>query len=197
MPASRRRRINSTDAVARPSFSDEDPADALEAELARLRESERMFRFSAQLSGSLVWSADSKGRLTRLDYPWIALTGMPEAAGLGTGWFDVVHPDDVARTRRTWREAVRDGTMFDQTFRARIADGTYRTCRSRAAAIRAEDGAIRCWYGTTEDIEDELQAEQARLRAEENLRQSEDMHRLTLEMSQQIAWTTEADGAGL
>ena len=29
------------------------------------------------------------------------------------------------------------------------------------------------------------------------MRESEEMHRITLEMSQQIAWTAEADGSGL
>ena len=32
---------------------------------------------------------------------------------------------------------------------------------------------------------------------DERLRQSEEMHRLTLELTQQIVWTTEADGSGL
>jgi len=69
--------------------------------------------------------------------------------------------------------------------------------RSRAAPVRAEDGSISGWCGTTEDIEDELRAELARRAAEERLRESEEMHRYTLEMSQQIAWTAAPDGGGL
>ena len=92
---------------------------------------------------------------------------------------------------------VRTETVFEATFRARIADGSYRMARSRAAPIRNGKGRIRCWYGVTEDIEEEIRTEAARRGAEERLRESEEMYRNTLEMSQQIAWTTEADGSGL
>ncbi len=183
--------------MARPSVPPEDRVAALEAELAQLRESERMYRFSAELGARLVWAADPDGALCRIGTPWTAVTGVPEQGALGEGWLEVVHPDDFARTRKAWRQSVRSGRPFDATFRARIADGSYRVARSRASPIRNGDGAIRCWYGTTEDIEEELHAEAARRGAEERLRESEEMHRLTLEMSQQIAWTTKADGSGL
>jgi len=183
--------------VARPSAPGVDRVAGLEAELARLRESERMYRFSAQLSARLVWAADPEGRLTFLDHPFAALTGMSETEGLAAGWFGVVHPDDRESTEKLWRHSLETGETYFADFRVRRADGSYRMTRSRASAVRGEDGGIRRWYGTTEDIQDELDTEAARREAEERLRQSEDMHRLTLEMSQQIAWTTEADGSGL
>ena len=169
----------------------------LEAELARLRESERMYRFSAELGARLVWTADAQGNLTFLDYPFLALTGMTEKEGLEAGWFGVVHPDDREPTAKLWQHAVRTGKSYFAEFRIRRADGSYRMMRSRGQAVRGEDGSIRRWYGTTEDIEDEFRAEQARREAEERLRDSEELHRITLEMSQQIAWTAEADGSGL
>ena len=42
--------------MARQSSPSADRIAALEAELARLRESERMYRFSAELSARLVWA---------------------------------------------------------------------------------------------------------------------------------------------
>lgn len=181
----------------RPSAPPEDRIAALEAELERLRESERMYRFSAELGARLVWAADPAGALRSIGSPWSKVTGVTEQGAFGEGWLDIVHPDDFVRTRDAWREAVRTGGLFDATFRARIADGSYRVARSRASPIQGGDGAIRCWYGVTEDIEEEVRAEEARRGAEERLRESEEMHRYTLEMSQQIAWTTEADGSGL
>lgn len=169
----------------------------LEAELARLRESERMYRFSAELSARLVWAADPQGNLTFLDYPFLALTGMTEQEGLATGWFGVLHPEDREPTATLWREALRTGEPYLADFRVRGADGSFRMVRSRGQAARGEDGSIRRWYGTTEDIEDEIRAEEARRAAVERLRESEELHRITLEMSQQIAWTAEADGSGL
>lgn len=181
-----------------PRFSP--PADrvaALEAELGRLRESERMYRFSAQLSGRLVWAANAEGEVTVMSQPYGAVTGVSEQRALGDGWLQVIHPDDRARANGLWRQAVTAGTDYAAEFRARNADGVYRMMRSRAAPVRTDDRSIRLWCGTTQDVEEEHVAEDARREAEERLRESEEMHRHTLEMSQQIAWTAEADGSGL
>jgi PAS domain S-box-containing protein len=183
--------------VTRPSSPSAERVAALEAELARLRDKERMYRFSAELSARLVWSADPTGKLTFLDYPFVALTGMAQDGGLDAGWYGVVHPDDRAETMALWQQSIATGAAYLADFRVRRADGTYRLTRSRAVAVRDDKDAIRCWYGTTEDIEDEIRTEEARREAVERLRESEDMHRHTLEMSQQIAWTAEGDGSGL
>ncbi|HYD13133.1 MAG TPA: PAS domain-containing protein [Allosphingosinicella sp.] len=169
----------------------------LENELARLRESERMYRHSAALAGRLVWLADAAGNMLFLDNPFVVLTGMSAGHGLGYGWLGVVHPDDRARVRAQWEGCVETGEFYAAEFRVLRADGEYRRTRSRAVADRGQDGTIRRWYGTTEDIEEEARSEDARRAAEEALRESELMYRNTLEMSQQIAWTAEADGTGL
>ncbi|MEA3013378.1 MAG: two-component system, LuxR family, sensor kinase FixL [Sphingomonadales bacterium] len=169
----------------------------LEAELARLRESERMYRSSAELAAHLVWAADPDGTMVFLDYPFVALTGMSAEEGLATGWYGVLHPDDREPTRLRWRHSLETGEPYLAEYRIRRTDGSYRMTRSRGVAVRGEDGAIRRWYGTTEDIEDEVRTEEARREAVERLRESEQLHRITLEMSQQIAWTAEADGGGL
>ena len=169
----------------------------LEAELDRLRESERMYRFSAELAARLVWAADAEGRMLFLDYPFVALTGMNAEEALSAGWYGVLHPDDREPTSARWRHSLDTGEAYLADFRIRRADGTYRMTRSRGMAVRGDDGAIRCWYGTTEDIDDEIRGEAARREAVQRLRESEQMHRITLEMSQQIAWTADADGGGL
>ncbi len=169
----------------------------LEAELARLRESERRYRFSAALAGRLVWVADTDGNMLFLDNPFLVLTGMRAEQGLGSGWLGVLHPDDREPTRKHWARSVETGEFYAAEFRVLRADGEYRRTRSRAVAARGEDGAIQCWYGTTEDIEEEARTEEARHAAEAALRESERLYRNTLEVSQQIAWTAEADGSGL
>ena len=169
----------------------------LEADLVRLRESERRYRFSASLAGRLVWVADVDGNMLFLDKPFLVLTGMSPQDGLGVGWLDVIHPDDREPTRQYWLHCVATAEFYAAEFRVLGVAGEYRRTRSRAIAARDEDGAVRCWYGTTEDIEEEARSEDARRAAEEALRESEQLHRNTLVMSQQIAWTAEADGSGL
>jgi len=167
--------------VARRSSPPAAGIAALEAELARLRDSERMYRFSAQLSARLVWAANSEGRLTFLDYPFVALTGMSQQAGLDSGWYGVVHPDDRESTEALWRHSLSTGETYLADFRVRRADGAWRMTRSRAIAVRGEDGAVRCWYGTTEDVHDQEQAERAR-------RDVETRYRLAVQATDDAVW---------
>ncbi|HTU12043.1 MAG TPA: PAS domain-containing protein [Allosphingosinicella sp.] len=169
----------------------------LRAEKARLRESERMYRFSAALAARLVWVADADGNMLFLDNPFFVLTGMSAEQGLGAGWFGALHPEDRAPTMERWARSIETGETYSAEFRVLRVDGEYRRTRSRAVADRDEKGAIRRWYGTTEDVEEQARREEARRAAEEALRESERMYRNTLEMSQQIAWTAEADGSGV
>ena len=171
--------------------------ERLEQELARLRESEKLYRTSAEIGGRLVWAADSAGRITTMPKPFFAVTGMTEQEARGDGWLDVVHPDERERVARTWRDAVKAGTLFDAEFRTRIADGSYRLVRSRAIPLSEPDRSIRGWFGTTEDIEEERIVEEARRAAEARLRESEEIHRVTLDLTQQIVWAVEPDGTGL
>lgn len=171
--------------------------ERLEQELARLRENEKMYRAAAEVDGRIVWMADSDGAVIVLGKPFSAITGMGEADALGDGWLSVIHPDEREQVRARWRESVATGRLFEARFRTRLANGSYRTMRSRAAPFRGSGQQRPAWYGTTQDIEEEVAAERARREAVERLRESEEMHRVTLELTQQIVWTVEPDGTGL
>ena len=167
---------------------------AMEAELARLRASELMYRAAAELSGRLVWAADADGAVTAMFTPFAAVTGIGEEKALGEGWLKVVHPDEREAVRGIWRESVRTGHPYEAEFRARRADGSYRLMRSRARPLRDAEDRITGWAGATQDIEEERLAEEARRDAEERLRESEEVHRYTLELSRQIVFTAATDG---
>ena len=171
--------------------------ERLGQELARLRENEKMYRAAAEVDGRIVWMADSDGAVTLLGKPFAAITGMAEGDALGNGWLSVIHPDEREQVRLRWRESVATGKPFEAQFRTRVAGGSYRTMRSRAAPFSGSGQQRPAWYGTTQDIEEEVAAERARREAVERLRESEEMHRVTLELTQQIVWTVEPDGSGL
>jgi len=136
---------------------------ALEEELARLRESEKMYRMAAELSGRLVWSADEKGALRVMREPFSSVTGLGADEALGEGWLDIVHPGDRARVSAAWRASIESGEPYDVEFRARSGGG-YRMMRSRAVPVCA-DGRVVGWSGTTQDVEEESAAELARREA--------------------------------
>jgi PAS domain S-box-containing protein len=180
--------------VEGPASGTADRIAALEAEVAELRASETMYRAATELSGRLVWAADAQGALTTMLAPFSAVTGIGEDKALGEGWLNVVHPDERAEVGRLWREAVRGGHLYQAEFRARRSDGSYRMMRSRAIPLRDARERILGWSGTTEDVEEERIAELARRDAEERLRESEELHRYTLELSRQILFTAAPDG---
>ncbi|WP_445505360.1 putative bifunctional diguanylate cyclase/phosphodiesterase, partial [Microvirga sp. G4-2] len=71
-----------------------------------------------------------------------------------------LHPDDWALAQQRWMQSVSSGEAFDLDYRVRLADGSYRWFRARAAARRAEDGSVVRWYGTLEDIHDRRLAQE-------------------------------------
>ncbi len=121
---------------------------------AALRESEEHHRYSVELNPQISWTADPQGNLLDVSSRWHDRTGMRVEDALGSGWSRALHPEDVSLSVSRWSRAVATGEDVDMDYRLRMADGTYRWFRSRAAARRAEDGTVIRWYGAVEDIHD-------------------------------------------
>ena len=165
----------------------------LSRELEELRDREEMYRSSAKLSGRLVWCADAEGRLVTISPLFESLTGVDPK----DGWPKVAHPDDRPEVRARWEHSVRTGEPYRVEFRSLMKSGAPRRVLSRAVPVRDEQGRILRWHGSTEDIEDEWQAQCARREALTRLRESEELHRFTVELTRQIVWSVEPDGSGL
>jgi diguanylate cyclase (GGDEF)-like protein/PAS domain S-box-containing protein len=121
---------------------------------AALRESEEHHRHSVELNPQISWTADPQGNLLDVSSRWHDRTGMSVNDALGFGWSQALHPEDMALSLHCWSQAVATGEDLDMDYRLRMVDESYRWFRSRAAARRAEDGAVVRWYGTVEDIHD-------------------------------------------
>jgi diguanylate cyclase (GGDEF)-like protein/PAS domain S-box-containing protein len=128
------------------------------AEIA-LMESEQRYRYTIELGGQIPWGADADGRIIDVGGRWPALTGLSPEQTLANGPAAAFHPDDVKPTAVVWYECVRTGEPFDAEYRLRLREGGWRWHRSRAAALRADDGSILRWYGTIEDVHDRKTAE--------------------------------------
>lgn len=156
--------------------------------IAALRQSEEHYRHSVDLNPQIPWISDPNGLLTELSPRWTRLTNLPVEQSLGARWIDNIHPEDLSRTRAQWREALTSGRtdLADARFRVRVADGSYRWFRSRAAPRRDADGTIISWYGNLEDIHDQVLAEQA-------LQHSEERYRLASRATNDIIWDFRVD----
>ncbi|GGF12615.1 PAS domain S-box protein [Hymenobacter cavernae] len=141
---------------------------------AALRESEERFRIMADAVPQIIWITDVEGRTEFFNKQWSNYTGVPyepsTAAAVAGGF---VHPADSAHTMQAFEEARRTNTVFQVEHRIRAADGTYRWFLVRAEPFYDPvSGQIIRWFGSSVDIDDRKQAEEAVSRSEERLQKA-------------------------
>ena len=99
------------------------------------------------------------------------LFGYPPDEVIGTpGWFIArVHPDDLAGVVAAMGEAAAAGREMVIQFRARHRDGNYRWLLSRGFFTAGADGTPARMLAYATDVTDQVEAEEGRRRAEEQL----------------------------
>jgi PAS domain S-box-containing protein len=127
----------------------------------RLVESERRYRFLADAVPQLIWTADPQGFIDYCNERWLSFTNLPVERLRGSGWQEILHPDDRARTASAWSEAVRLGSSrFQIEHRMRHHDGTWRWVLTTALPFRDPSGEVQRWFGSTTDIHDRVMADE-------------------------------------
>ena len=114
-------------------------------------------------------TTDKSGYCTSLDESWSALTGQELSEGLGYGWFDAVHPDDLANMIEALSGALDQRKAFRHEFRVRRRDGVYRWALAAGAPRFDADGFLG-YAGSIVDIHMSRVARHALRESEEKLR---------------------------
>jgi PAS domain S-box-containing protein len=130
-----------------------------------LLESRQHYQALAESLPHLVWTCRADGYCDYLSRQWADYTGRSAEEQLGTGWADAIHPDDRARVAQEWGLAVERGHTYDEEFRLRRHDGTYRWFRTRGVPLHDASGTLVKWFGSNTDVEEYKRSEQ-RLRAQ-------------------------------
>jgi len=120
-----------------------------------------------------IWTTRPDGRCDFISQRWLDYTGLTLQQGLGSGWTQAVHPDDIEQTLLAWRAALQDARPFEAEIRMRGFDGQYRWFLSRAFPLRDRSGHALGWYGNHIDIHDRRQAEERLRRSEAYLQEAQ------------------------
>ncbi len=129
------------------------------AEQRALEQSEAQFRALTQALPNQVWTATPSGGLDWFNARVLDDTGSTTEQLLGSGWSQLVHPEDLMATAERWSRAVASGETYEAEFRIRDREGRYRWHLSRAVPLRDADEAVIRWVGTNTDIHDQKLAE--------------------------------------
>ena len=124
-----------------------------------LRKSEERYRAFIVATTQVVWTTNAGGEVV-VDLPsWREFTGQSEEAIKGWGWIEAIHPDDRERAAQVWNKAVETKSPYENEFRVRKYDGSYRLFFARGIPVLEADGSIREWVGTCTDITERKRAE--------------------------------------
>lgn len=123
-----------------------------EASKQALKESEDELRLITEVIPQQIWTALPSGEIDYINQRWEEFTGISLQRIQELGWEVIVHPEDLAKVKETWAEAVEYGNKYNTEARLRGSDGQYRWFLGRARPLRNKKGKIIKWYGTNTDI---------------------------------------------
>lgn len=135
------------------------------AEEALVR-SEHRFRQMAESLPQLVWVTNGVGENTYCNSRLAEYSGRTVEELMGTGWYRVIHPDDLERTIEVWNKSVSTKEPFHAEYRLIRHDGTVRYFLAKAVPLLNQRGEVEQWLGSSTDIHDQKMGEAALRRAE-------------------------------
>ena len=116
--------------------------------------SREYFRFLADNIPVIVWTTKPDGAANYFNKQWYEYTGLAFEDSIGSGYEQVLHPDDLETTRKAWSEAINNKTVFQFEYRIRRStDGEYIWHLGRGEPLTDATGDIMAWFGTSTNIE--------------------------------------------
>ena len=125
-----------------------------------LQNSEDSLRLIIDTIPVMAWTVRPDGAVDFINKRWQSYTGISLEEGLKepTG---TIHPEDLERVIERWAADMATGEPYEEEMRLRRADGAYRWFLVRTVPLRDHLGKIVKWFGTSTEIEDRKQAEDA------------------------------------
>ena len=96
-----------------------------------LRASLERYRSFIEVTGELGWTTNADGEVLEDIPSFRNFTGQTYEEVKGWGWSKALHPDDLERTTRIWKEANITKSKYEIEYRLRSHDGVYRYFMAR------------------------------------------------------------------
>lgn len=164
---------------------------------AALRLSEERYRSLVEATAYSVWVIDGAGRTIEAAPNWIETTGQVPQVGAAWDWLEQIHPDDRDRVRQRLSHCMATGELYEIEQRVQSHTGEYRLYCVKGAPVYNDDGSIREWVGTLNDITEAKREERDRRQAEAALRQSEITKRALIQAIPDLLIRMREDGTQL
>lgn len=127
----------------------------------KLEESHKELQFVMDVMPTMVWHTLPDGTADFFNQVYQDYTGRPMEGLTGHGWIDLIHPDDIELTRKTWKHSLEGGNdNYTVEHRLRGKDGTYNWFLTRGVPLKDEKGATIKWYGTSTNIHEQKSVEE-------------------------------------
>jgi PAS domain S-box-containing protein len=146
--------------------------EKLQKAFDEIKKSEDRLRLVIDTIPTLVWRAGVDGVPDFLNQPALDYTGI-SLEHAATDWPRAFHPDDKKGMLVKWAAIRESGMPGGLEARLRRFDGEYRWFLFRAEPLRDRSGNIVKWYGSSTDIEDRKQTENALRQSEAYLAQAQ------------------------
>lgn len=136
----------------------EELRDRTRAEVA-LRQSETLFRSLTEFAPVGIFRCDAHGQIIYTNPRCQAIFGYTFEEGLGYGWMQFVHPEDLDVIIPEWAAAVAAKQGFRSEIRCVHKDKTIRFSRTMSVPIFSVSGELTGHVGVVEDITESLAME--------------------------------------
>jgi len=152
-----------------------------------LRESEARFRTMADVSPVIIWVTDVSGNIEFINQAYRTFCGVTDEDVQHDRWQLVVHPQDAEKYVGEFFRCIRERKSFSAQCRIRRADGVWRWIASYGAVRFSAAGDFLGHVGSSPDITDLMEVQQALLESEERFRTLADN-------ISQLVWMAHPDG---
>jgi len=117
-----------------------------------------------------IWDFDGDSKRINLSRRWKTMLGYdPDDEDVILDWYNLVHPDDIARVQTRMREHLESKIpFFESVHRMKHQSGDWRWMKSRAKGILDDNGRLLRLLGVEVDITERKLYEDALFREKES-----------------------------